>query len=141
VPAASLFHAKDVVDAPPGGPCSPAVLNCLAALSDAVRRNAATDPSGDAYDGPLLGDEDIGGGTIKEEEGEEDAAAVVAGRRFGGGGGAGGSGRGSARDGDEFCGSGRVVGSMVAHHDVDGLETMTTPDSSTLSVGPSRFLT
>ncbi|CAN0371958.1 unnamed protein product, partial [Ectocarpus sp. 8 AP-2014] len=32
VPATSLFHAKDLVDGAPGGPCSPAVLKCIAAL-------------------------------------------------------------------------------------------------------------
>ncbi len=152
VPAASLFHAKDVVDAPPGGPCSPAVLRCLAALSDAVRENAAADHPGDVYDGALLGDEDGGGGAIKEEEEEEEeehATAVFARGGFGGGGGAGGanssilsshlaSKMNGNGDGNIGSSGGRVVGGIVVHHDVDG--SMTAPDSSTLSIGPGRFV-
>lgn len=38
------------------GRCSRAVLSCLAALSDAVRKNTSSDPPGDRYTGPLLGD-------------------------------------------------------------------------------------
>lgn len=58
VPETSLFHPKDLVDAPSHGRCSPAVLACVAALSEAVRKNAFTDAPGDFYDGPLLGDQD-----------------------------------------------------------------------------------
>lgn len=52
----TLFHPKDLVDAPSNGPCARSVLRCLAALSEAVRKHANTDPPGTFYTGPLLGD-------------------------------------------------------------------------------------
>lgn len=82
VAESSLFNPKDLVDAPASGRCSPAVLKCLAALSEAVRSNAATDPPGTSYDGPLLGDAGRGAANAsREEEEEEPAAAVVVVRR------------------------------------------------------------
>ena len=62
---------------PSSGPCSPAVLKCLSALSDAVRRNACTDPPGDFYDGPLLGE---GGRRGVKVEGGGGGVALVASR-------------------------------------------------------------
>lgn len=124
----SLFHAKDLVDAVPGGPCSPAVLSCIAALSDAVRRNAATDPAGDVYDGPLLGDEageELRPAKIKEEDDEGDGSVMSGfaskGSSSGGGGGSDGN-RSSGGSGDAM------------RHELEEEES-TSPDSSTLSVG------
>ncbi|CAB1115626.1 unnamed protein product [Ectocarpus sp. CCAP 1310/34] len=101
VPATSLFHAKDLVDGPPGGPCSPAVLKCLSALSDAARRNASIDPPGTAYDGPLLGDgESDYDAKTTEENGSAGGLTASAGGSGGGGGGgsiAGGGGGGGRR--------------------------------------------
>lgn len=102
VPATSLFHAKDLVDgAGPGGPCSPAVLKCLAALSDAARRNASTDPPGTAYEGPLLGDEESPSGyhakARTEENGSAGGLTAAAGGSGGGGGSIAGGGGGGGR--------------------------------------------
>lgn len=56
VPEKYLFHPKDHVTTPASGPVSPAVLRCISALSEAVRKNACTEKPGDFYDGPLLGE-------------------------------------------------------------------------------------
>lgn len=98
VPATSLFHAKDLVDGAPGCACSRAVLKCLAALSDAARRNASTDPPGTAYEGPLLGDEESDyHAKTAEENGSAGGLTAAAGGSGGGGGSTAGGGGGGGR--------------------------------------------
>lgn len=96
VPSTSLFNPKDLVDGPHGGDCSPAVLKCLAALSDAVRKNAALDPPGDAYNGPLLGDKegDYDPAVMNNNRSYQEVAAKFGADDAPAGGGGGGGGNG-----------------------------------------------
>ena len=56
VPEHCLLHPKDLVGDHSSGRCSPAVMKCLTALSDAVCKNAEADRflPANAHHGPLL---------------------------------------------------------------------------------------